>query len=137
MFGSPEVYINTRCVAGDSAKILQPWLRKLWQHLAEQCELFPQLQKLLALRVPDPGPKDDGVPRASTPLAQALAQLVLRPLATSVAGGSEGNWYKQKILESLLSGLLGDCPQASGVDNSDLLADAISFRYGVSVDLMS
>lgn len=46
-------------------------------------------------------------------MAQALVDILLQPLNSSVAGGNEGDWYRCKILESLLAGLLGDCPQAS------------------------
>ncbi|CAN8003913.1 unnamed protein product [Ixodes hexagonus] len=113
VFGSPESYAVSSHVSGDSATTLRPWLQKLWLHLAQRCQFYPQLRRLLALRVPDPGPKEEDMPQASTPMAQALVDIMLQPLSSSVAGGSEGDWYRRKILESLLRGLLGDCPQAS------------------------
>lgn len=111
VFGSPETYASGGRISGDSATALCPWLQQLWLHLAQRCHFYSQLRRLLATRVPDPGPKEEGTPQASTPMAQALVDILLQPLNSSVAGGNEGDWYRRKILESLLAGLLGDCPQ--------------------------
>lgn len=111
VFGSPEAYAVGGHVSGDSATALRPWLQKLWLHLTQRCQFYLQLQRLLTLRVPDPGPKEPDTPQASTPMAEALVDILLQPLNPSVAGGGEGDWYRRKILEALLGGLLGDCPQ--------------------------
>ncbi|KAH6941939.1 hypothetical protein HPB50_024455 [Hyalomma asiaticum] len=90
---------------------MRSWLQQLWLHLACHCDLFTCLQRLLEPRVPDPGPKEEGMPQVVTPQAQAMVDLLLLPLVKSVADGPECGDYQCKIIACLLEGLLGDSPQ--------------------------
>ncbi|XP_077549553.1 ubiquitin-protein ligase E3C [Haemaphysalis longicornis] len=113
VFGSTEVYGG--CFRGPTPErhegLVRSWLQHLWLRLAQRCDLFGQLRKLLVLRIPDPGPKEDSVPQVLTAQAQALVDLMLQPLSQSVAGGPECGAYQCQMITCLLSGLLGDCPQ--------------------------
>lgn len=66
VFGSPETYASGGRISGDSATALCPWLQQLWLHLAQRCHFYPQLRRLLATRVPDPGPKEEGTPQVGS-----------------------------------------------------------------------
>ncbi|XP_050023140.2 ubiquitin-protein ligase E3C [Dermacentor andersoni] len=90
---------------------VRSWLQHLWLHLARQCNLFAHLHRLLEPRIPDPGPKEEGVPQVVTPQAQAMIDLLLQPLGKPVADGLECGDYQREIISCLLKGLLGDCPQ--------------------------
>ncbi|KAG0412562.1 hypothetical protein HPB47_010284 [Ixodes persulcatus] len=72
VFGSPETYASGGRISGDSATALCPWLQQLWLHLAQRCHFYPQLRRLLATRVPDPGPKEEGTPQVVRLVLPAL-----------------------------------------------------------------
>ncbi|KAH9366661.1 hypothetical protein HPB48_019197 [Haemaphysalis longicornis] len=116
VFGSPEVYGG--CFRGPTPErhegLVRSWLQHLWLRLAQRCDLFGQLRKLLVLRIPDPGPKEDSVPQVLTAQAQALVDLMLQPLSQSVAGGPECGAYQCQMITCLLSGLPATAPRWFG-----------------------
>ncbi|EEC09444.1 hypothetical protein IscW_ISCW008161 [Ixodes scapularis] len=72
VFGSPETYASGGRISGDSATALCPWLQQLWLHLAQRCHFYSQLRRLLATRVPDPGPREEGTPQVVRLVLPAL-----------------------------------------------------------------
>lgn len=114
VLGSVEAYHRSfrGCLSEEErAAQLRSWLQLLWFHLARRCNLFEHLCKLLEPRIPDPGPKEEGMPQVVTPQAQAMVDLLLLPLVKPVADGPECKDYQREIITCLLRGVLGDCPQ--------------------------
>ncbi|KAL3194525.1 hypothetical protein MRX96_016159 [Rhipicephalus microplus] len=114
VLGSIEAYHRSfrGCLSEEErAAQLRSWLQLLWFHLARRCNLFEHLCKLLEPRIPDPGPKEEGMPQVVTPQAQAMVDLLLLPLVKPVADGPECKDYQREIITCLLRGVLGDCPQ--------------------------
>ncbi|KAL1478537.1 hypothetical protein MTO96_016222 [Rhipicephalus appendiculatus] len=114
VLGSAEAYHHCfrGCLSEEERAVrLRSWLQQLWFHLARRCSLFLHLYNLLEPWIPDPGPKEEGMPQVVTPKAQAMVDLLLLPLVKPVADGPECGDYQREIIACLLTGVLGDCPQ--------------------------